>query len=92
MADSEAWLAELDPEERVEFPLLSDSSLQVARAYGVLDHAHGLALPAIVIVSADDGTIRWQQVGESIADRPEWEVVRDALRQLPPPHGAPGGR
>lgn len=85
VADSEAWLNELDPAERIGFPVLSDSALQVARAYGVVDHAHGMALPALVVVGADDGTIRWKRISESIADRPDWEVIRDVLAELPPP-------
>lgn len=85
VADSQSWLDELDEEEKLTFPVLSDTSLQVARAYGVYDHAHQMALPALIVVGADDGAVRWKRISDSIADRPDWEVIRDALAQLPPP-------
>lgn len=85
VADSQSWLDELDEDEKITFPILSDGSLQVARAYGVYDHAHQMALPALIVVGADDGTVRWKRVSESIADRPDWEVIREVLSQLPRP-------
>ncbi len=77
-ADTLAWQEDELPLDRVSFPLLADVELRVARAYGVYDHAHDLALPAVLLLDRRDGAVVWKQVGESIADR---AAVRDVLEQ-----------
>ncbi|MCO5164762.1 MAG: redoxin domain-containing protein [Planctomycetes bacterium] len=83
--DTRAWQADEDPEDRLSFPLLSDADLAVCKAYGVHDAAHGMALPAVVVVHAEDGTVRWTRVGESIADRPTLDELLEVVRRLGPP-------
>lgn len=82
VADTRAWQADEDPEDRVTFPLLSDPDLAVCKAYGVHDAEHGIALPAVIVVHAGDGTVRWTRVGDSMADRPGVDEVVEAVRRL----------
>jgi len=84
--ETAAWQADEDPEDQLGFPLLSDPDSAVAKAYGVYDAPHGIALPAVFVIDRE-GAIRWRQVGESIADRPTAEAVLEQLADPEP--GAP---
>lgn len=80
--DTVAWQADEDPEDRLGFPLLSDPESRVAKAYGVYDAPHEMALPAVFVIDRE-GAIRWRQVGDSIADRPPAEAVLEHLAPQP---------
>ncbi|MCO5168727.1 MAG: redoxin domain-containing protein [Planctomycetes bacterium] len=83
--ETRAWQAEEEPADRLGFPLLSDPDLAACKAFGVHDAAHGVALPAVVVVHARDGTVRWTRVGESITDRPALDELLEVVRGLGPP-------
>lgn len=64
---------------------MSDPDLAACKAFGVFDAAHEIALPAVVVVHAQDGTVRWTKVGDSIADRPALDELLEVVRGLGPP-------
>lgn len=76
------WQTTADPDELVEFPLLSDTECVAARAFGVYDLDHDMALPAIVLVDGRTGKVAWTFVSESIADRPEAARVLEQAQAL----------
>ena len=75
-------LAKLDPPSKIEFPLLSDPGGAVAKAYGIWDERHEIALPATIIVGPD-GRVAWTHVGDTITDRPAEDAIIEALRAIP---------
>lgn len=76
------WQQTADFDERVDFPLLSDTACEASRAFGVYDYDHEMALPAIVLVDGRSGEVVWTYVGESIADRPAAELVLEQAQAL----------
>jgi len=62
------------------FPLLSDVSGDVIRAYGV--RAPGLGLRRSVFVTGPDGLVRWRHVGLVGVRFPRAEVIREQIEQL----------
>lgn len=62
----------------IDFPLLRDADLAVARAYGVVMVGEDLAAPAVFVVRRD-GHIHYAKVAEDVADRPSAEVVLAAV-------------
>lgn len=62
------------------FPLLSDVSGDVIRAYGV--RAPGLGLRRSVFVIGPDGLVRWRHVGLVGVRFPRAEVIREQIEQL----------
>jgi peroxiredoxin len=73
-------LAADDPPAAIDFPVLSDPGGAVARAYGVYDARHEIALPATIIVRAP-GEVTWKHVGETVTDRPLEDDILDAVRR-----------
>ncbi len=71
--------------ERISFPLLSDADLATCKAYGVHDAENSICLPAIVLVRAGDGTIRWTRVSSTIGDRPSVDEVVEQVKRLGKP-------
>ncbi len=68
------------------FPFLSDPDAKTIRAYGVLhEHAaedgHDIARPAEFLVD-EKGTIRWENLSESIIARLHPEKALQAVNQL----------
>jgi peroxiredoxin (alkyl hydroperoxide reductase subunit C) len=65
----------------ITFPLLSDLTHHVSRAYGVLDEAAGFAQRGTFIIDPD-GILRWQVVHDTGIGRNIEEVLRvlDALQ------------
>ena len=64
----------------IPFPLLRDADLAVANAYGVAMLGDELAIPATFVITRG-GTIRWRTIGETMADRPDFDEL---MRQLEP--------
>jgi peroxiredoxin Q/BCP len=62
------------------FPLLSDVSGDVIRAYGV--RVPGLGLRRSVFVIGPDGLVRWRHVGLVGVRFPRAEVIRAQIEQL----------
>lgn len=60
---------------RLNFPLASDTTLAVSRAYGVLDEDHGLAQPALFVIDPA-GTVRYEVVHDPDTGRSVQEVAR----------------
>jgi glutaredoxin-dependent peroxiredoxin len=85
--DSPAVLAEFKKVNQIRFPLLSDHHAEAARAYGALMSAeqHNLgfdrvARRAAFVVDAD-GTLLHAEVLENALNHPDFEAIKDALRQ-----------
>jgi peroxiredoxin len=63
------------------FPLLCDPTRAAAKAFGVYDSEHDIALPAILILGRDR-RVAWKYVGESVFDRPAEKDVVAALDRI----------
>ena len=61
-------------EGRIGFPLLRDSDLRVATAYGVAMVGDDIAIPSTFVIDTD-GTIAWKKVGETQFDRADVDEV-----------------
>ena len=69
-------------EWRVTFPVLYDSSTEVAQSYGIYDLLDdGLAAPSMFIIDAD-GVIRWKYIGTAAGDRPTLATIKEQLSRL----------
>ena len=62
----------------LSFPLLSDPTREVVRAFGVEDAENAIAWPAIFII-ARDGTVTWRAPAETYKLRPLPEAILEAL-------------
>lgn len=62
----------------VTFPLLSDTSREVTKAYGLHDPPNDIAWPAIYIVDPG-GTVTWRSLAEDYKVRPAAEVILEQL-------------
>lgn len=60
----------------IEFPLLSDPDLAIAKDYGVADPE--VAIPAVFVIR-QDGSMAWSYIGERMSDRPASQMVIEAL-------------
>lgn len=78
---SKALQATLASKEGLEIPLLCDPSHEAVKAFGVYDHAHKIALPAIVILDRK-GVVAWQHSGSSVFDRPDEAALIALVKQL----------
>ena len=65
----------------ITYPILSDSSRRLIRAYDVLHPEEGIARPSLFVLDRD-GVVRWQYVGINAADRPALEDILEQLRAL----------
>ena len=69
-------------EWRVTFPVLYDSSTEVAQSYGVYDLLDdGLSAPSMFIIDSD-GVIRWKYIGTAAGDRPTLATIKEQLAGL----------
>ncbi len=68
-------------EGHIGFPLLRDADLAVAKAYGVAMKDGELAIPATFIVTRS-GNIHYRKVGETQADRADFDEVLGELDVL----------
>jgi peroxiredoxin Q/BCP len=67
-------------DHELQFPLLSDETGDVIRAYGVWHAEKKISLPAVFIVDST-GTIRWRYVSDGVFDRPdEVKVLEEAWK------------
>ena len=60
------------------FRLISDTTLELAAAYGVRQADKEAALPSIFVLDAE-GKVHWRSVGDNIVRRP---TVEDILAQV----------
>lgn len=66
----------------ITYPMLSDAERTVSQRYGVFNLlGDGVAAPSIFVIDAD-GIVQWRYVGEHYSDRPDKELVLDAVRAL----------
>ncbi|QIN84856.1 redoxin domain-containing protein [Rubrobacter tropicus] len=75
---------------RAPFPLLSDATGEVSRAYGLWDERENVATPAVVVVGRS-GEVSYLYAGSDFADRPRDEELFAALDALGE-RGVPGSR
>ncbi len=83
---SKTFLEEFVREEGgkpIAFPVLADRGGATAKAYGVYDADAEIALPATFVVGRD-GSIVWQHVGDTIADRAAEDEIIAALKTAGP--------
>jgi peroxiredoxin len=73
-ADTPADGAALKKKLGLAFPVLSDTKLELAAAFGVRQVGADAALPAIFLLDAH-GEVRWRSVGQSIVHRPTVEEM-----------------
>ena len=66
--------------EKLEFPVLYDSSGRIAREWEVFDLLNdGVAAPTTFVFDAS-GTLQFSQIGQNAGDRPTTDEVMDILR------------
>ena len=70
---------------KLPFPILADSDRKLITQLGILHHGGGpggadIAMPALFLVDRG-GRIVWQRVAHSVVDRPDPQLVLDAVRQ-----------
>lgn len=70
-------LARLDEAGKgLPFPVACDPSRETIKAFGVYDSDHDIALPATILLDAED-RIAWQHIADDVFDRPrEGEVLK----------------
>jgi peroxiredoxin len=64
----------------VEFPILSDSTLEVTYSYGLEEVGKEISGPATYVVN-QDGKVIFAHIGENPRDRPLVEAVVSALSE-----------
>ena len=64
----------------IGFPLLSDTDLKAAVAWGVAMEGRDIAVPATFVVT-QDRKIFWKKVGESMTDRPSNEEILEVTER-----------
>lgn len=67
-----AWVDDIGEQA---YPLLSDITKEVSRAYGVLDEAQGIALRGTFIIDPE-GIVRWMVVSDLNVGRSVEETIR----------------
>lgn len=82
------FLKEVELDEGVEFPMLSDEDAKHVKLFGVLntdyepgDRFYGIPYPGIFLIDAD-GVIRAKFAEERYQDRPLFEDVLAAARRM----------
>jgi peroxiredoxin len=81
-ADAQKTVTELG----LQFPVLSDTGGALARSWGVLDEATGVAKPATFLI-ARGGGIAFQHVGHTPADQPGGYALLQQVKQHLPAEG-----
>lgn len=71
---------------RLPFSILSDTSREMIRGYGLVHTGGGrdgsdIAKPATVLIGGD-GRVRWLHVGRTVVDRPDTAALLAALADL----------
>lgn len=84
--DSPFTLAKFKEEQRLNFPLLSDFNKEVSKAYGALYdnfvmNLQGVSKRAAFVIDKD-GTVQYEEVLENAGDLPDFEAIKQTLRQL----------
>jgi peroxiredoxin len=64
----------------LHYPLLGDTDLHVASAYGVAMQGRDIAVPSVFVVRRDR-TIAWKKIGEDMTDRPAASEVLEQVRK-----------
>lgn len=84
--DSPYTLAKWKQEERFNFPLLSDFNKTVSKKYDTLYKEFGLGLKGVSKRSAfvidKEGTVRYAEVLENAGELPDFETVKQTLRNI----------
>lgn len=68
---------------RLSFPILEDTGLAVAQAYGVAMKDRDIAIPALFVIDRS-GNVAWRYIGETMADRPHSATIAEVLKKLGP--------
>jgi len=66
----------------IDFPLVGDPDLSIAKAYDVADPE--VAIPSVFVVR-QDGSIAWSYIGERMSDRPASQMILEALDEIAAP-------
>ena len=71
----------------IRYPILSDPKSEIIRAFGLLNEAyppgsfaHGVPYPIIFVIDAE-GVVRHRFSEDSYRDRPEIDLVLDAVKK-----------
>ncbi len=78
-ADTPEQAADLAKKLGLAFPLVSDTDLRLAAAYGVRQEGKDSALPATFVLDGERRVL-WRVVGDRIVDRPS---VDETLAHVP---------
>ena len=84
--DSPFTLEKFKAEQELNFPLLSDFNKDISRSYGSIYEDFVLGMKGVSKRSAfvidKEGVIRYSEVLESAGDLPNFEAVKETLKQL----------
>ncbi len=87
--DSTELLKEVELDEGVNFPMLSDDDLRVVNAFGIRNteykpghRAYGIPYPGILLIDAE-GIIRGKFAERDYRERPAFEAVLEAAKEMP---------
>ncbi len=72
---------ELADDHGIHFPIISDTSGDTVKAYGVWHAERKIALPSVFVIDKT-GVIRWRYVSENIRERPSEDDVLAEVRKL----------
>jgi len=72
---------ELANNHKLGFPIISDTSGDTVKAYGVWHADKKISLPAVFVIDRA-GVIRWRYVSKSVGDRPEEDDVLAEVKKL----------
>lgn len=64
----------------IGFPLLSDTDLRAATAWGVAMQGKDIAVPATFVV-LPDRRVFWKKVGESVTDRADNDEILEVVER-----------
>jgi peroxiredoxin len=67
---------------KISFPLLSDATLSVVRAYGIYNERQDLAHPTTIVIDRT-GVVRYVREDVDFRVRPSADEVLAAVRKLP---------
>jgi peroxiredoxin len=79
-ADETERSVELADQLAIGFPLLSDTDLKVATAWGVAMQGKDIAVPATFVV-LPDRRVFWKKVGESVTDRADNDEILEVVER-----------
>lgn len=88
--DGAERVAKMVEDHELTFPVLHDTGLEVAKAYGIVNQDNTKVPHPTVIVVDEQGIVRWIHLDEDYTKRPSPESVLEAVRGAAPTEESAG--